>query len=1419
MCWLLVPPLQVDGDGDDVHILSEPNTPHFPEAVQRLTRSISASLGCPGDMDDNTAVTSPIEVVPLIPDALNLEEEDEEAGEGEGEGERGGDALENDEALEGCADETRIEAEESKADATNSTTTEDVAGQVLIDAECETSSSTRIDRRFYKCRGTGRVLWMTFSELAEYTQHTQRFQYSEIAPDDVPADSRPLPDTLSVRIKLLATVTGMSEETWKMYISYANAHPDGNPDHHTEPFLNNAAVTSFLGRPRHGLVVSARTDITWSLAPHLSPLMSDCVDLFLEVEGNDAEDGAMELVPLVPRACFTVRGPPTPNLEKLAAKVAENDNLQDLFTSVFMSWPSRPFLGRMVGTRSVWETFRTVHQRASAFARHLDAIIPRLTGSTAPRRVGFISPNTTTLLQAVYGAVLARITTVVINPTNSPEVTAGIIAKCNLSDVFVAEGNEGKTAIAGTDVATHPLSRAMMDDLTGVYSTDPYLSEPDPFYDTVMIVFTSGSTAAPKGLQVDVDMFLYRMKRAIRPREHGDSRGRCLVITGPFSAGAPLRSAMIPSLTGGRILCEPIPVSFEWFQSTGPTAVSMVPQMWNLFCKWLDTLDQVDQSATLGPRIVHLNCGGAAPIPAIMQRLKDTFPGTLVTENFACSEAGSITFQSPGEPAGRLADGVKIKLVDYEHFKSSDKPFPRGELWVKTQTMSRKGYLDMEQNRLAFTEDGWYRTGDVVELVDKDHLRVIDRCKNFFKVQTGEFVSPESVEKKILSAVPRIAQLAVFGSSSVDRVVAVAVLVVRDGDGDGDGHGRITTSPLQDDAVALQLEIALRAGNVLRDFEIPGAVLISPPFTSANQMLTHTGKISRWRIKEIYSAEITAMLDAVKSGAGAGAGAGSGTGTVAGSGDSIVTSGTIQDVLIAAVDSFMAHGIVDDEAHQKWGVVEAHHSSSMRAMIVKDVIEFQWSVRLPVTALLDKPLQEIVFLITGSATPTMDCDVDLWDEANLPSDVTDAATSAPPLSDTPPLSSRVLLTGSTGFLGAAILSELIKDKTIETILCGVRPGMGECADVAVKLGMSMMARGYWTKDQAEDIQRPGRVVVVSMNLSAPRLGLSDDDVSKLGAIHRVIHAGARVDHLRPYTALKPSNVDGTTELLRVLLQSGQQFRSFTFVSTASVLPIGAPSNSSDDVCLEALQRRHGGYSQTKIVSELRLKAAAAVGACHVVVVRPGMIGPDGSVPSVNASDWIMRFVRGVTMVGAYRTPKHTILHLTPVNDCAKAIVALSTQSTGCPPAVVIPQTMHVPTMTFMSTVVKALQQLSKGKASLRFVSDAEWDTIVADIKADNPMTPLKHRYSKGLQGTSARAGSPSQVLDSLLVSATLGGYTVAETSTWLSGLLGPDGGATAAATAAATTIAGSAAAASGVSGAASSSLVGSVCQTKKCVLL
>ena len=205
----------------------------------------------------------------------------------------------------------------------------------------------------------------------------------------------------------------------------------------------------------------------------------------------------------------------------------------------------------------------------------------------------------------------------------------------------------------------------------------------------------------------------------------------------------------------------------------------------------------------------------------------------------------------------------------------------------------------------------------------------------------------------------------------------------------------------------------------------------------------------------------------------------------------------------------------------------------------------------------------------------------------------------------------VFLTGASGFLGAYILRDLLDRASPPLdVIAHVR---AKSVEAAIKrLQNSCTAYGVWSPDWSS------RLSCVVGNLSEPELGIEphiwDELVAKVDV---VIHNGAQVHWVSPYSKLKATNVLGTVHALQ-LCAIGKPKR-FAFVSSTSVLDTeyyvklsekliaagGCGVLESDE--LEGSKTGLGtGYGQTKWVSEYLVKEAGRRGLVGTIV-RPGYV--------------------------------------------------------------------------------------------------------------------------------------------------------------------------------------------------------------------
>ncbi|MDX9757901.1 MAG: AMP-binding protein [Bacteroidota bacterium] len=149
---------------------------------------------------------------------------------------------------------------------------------------------------------------------------------------------------------------------------------------------------------------------------------------------------------------------------------------------------------------------------------------------------------------------------------------------------------------------------------------------------------------------------------------------------------------------------------------------------------------------TFGGRLHFFGIGGAKLDPVVERFLRDAkFPyaiGYGLTETaplLAGANPHVVRFQSTG-PA---MEGVDLRIAD------ADPLTGEGEIQARGPSVMRGYYNEPELTREAFTEDGWFRTGDLGVFDADGHLSIKGRLKNMIVGSAGENIYPEEIESVI----------------------------------------------------------------------------------------------------------------------------------------------------------------------------------------------------------------------------------------------------------------------------------------------------------------------------------------------------------------------------------------------------------------------------------------------------------------------------------------------------------------------------------------------------------------------------------------------------------------------------------------------------------------------------------------------
>ena len=206
---------------------------------------------------------------------------------------------------------------------------------------------------------------------------------------------------------------------------------------------------------------------------------------------------------------------------------------------------------------------------------------------------------------------------------------------------------------------------------------------------------------------------------------------------------------------------------------------------------WLGLLAYLRQSGQRLSSVINLLTGGSAAPVTMIKAYEEEYgisvmQGWGMTETSpvcACGSAGTALDAAQGDDRHALKlrqqrlFGVELRLVDDEGRPVPEDGRTPGELQCRGPWVIESYYNDDEATAAAFTEDGWFRTGDVATMDRESMLQITDRTKDMIK-SGGEWISSIDLENEVMShpAVAEAAAIAMPHPKWQERPMLVIVL-------------------------------------------------------------------------------------------------------------------------------------------------------------------------------------------------------------------------------------------------------------------------------------------------------------------------------------------------------------------------------------------------------------------------------------------------------------------------------------------------------------------------------------------------------------------------------------------------------------------------------------------------------------------
>lgn len=200
--------------------------------------------------------------------------------------------------------------------------------------------------------------------------------------------------------------------------------------------------------------------------------------------------------------------------------------------------------------------------------------------------------------------------------------------------------------------------------------------------------------------------------------------------------------------------------------------------------------------------------------------------------------------------AGTNLPGVEVKIGE------------NNEILVKGKTVMKGYYKKPEETAAAFTEDGWFRTGDAGYIKEDGSLVITERIKDLYKTSNGKYIAPQALES-VLSEDCYIEQVAVIGDQR--KYVTAIIIPAFEALQDYAAKKKIQYKSIEELVKNSEIVkmISERINELQKDFaswqQVKKFTILPKAFSMETGELTNTLKVRRAIINKIYKKEIEAM--------------------------------------------------------------------------------------------------------------------------------------------------------------------------------------------------------------------------------------------------------------------------------------------------------------------------------------------------------------------------------------------------------------------------------------------------------------------------------------------------------------------------------------------------------------------------------
>jgi long-subunit acyl-CoA synthetase (AMP-forming) len=522
--------------------------------------------------------------------------------------------------------------------------------------------------------------------------------------------------------------------------------------------------------------------------------------------------------------------------------------------------------------RVVDYTWAQTMDQARRMATHLQSM-----GFVPGARIAILSKNCAHFFMTELAIWMAGYTTVAIFPTESAQTIRFVLEHSEASLLFVGKldtwPDQEPGVPTGIPRIAFPLAPATSYETWDAITarSAPMAGQPQRAgTDLAMLIYTSGSTGQPKGVMHSFERITVATELAVQQsmaQDPGNNQIHRVLSYLPLAHVFERAVVECASFVSGELhvfFAESLDTFAADLQRARPTIFVSVPRLWLKFQqavfakmpqKKLDLLLRIPILNKIIAKKILTNLGldqtisafsGSAPLPADLIRWYRSLglqllEGLGMTEDFAYSHTATPRFSEPGY-VGIANPGVQARIS------------PEGEILVKSPGQLVGYYKRPDLDAESFTEDGFFRTGDLGSLAADGQLKITGRMKELFKTSKGKYVAPAPIENRINNH--PLVEMSLVGGASHEAAFAMVVLAEN-------------IRPRQKDAaVRAEVKSALttllaEVNSQVADYEkLKFIVVADQPWQIENGMLTPTMKIKRTNIEKAIEPKLDAWYAA-----------------------------------------------------------------------------------------------------------------------------------------------------------------------------------------------------------------------------------------------------------------------------------------------------------------------------------------------------------------------------------------------------------------------------------------------------------------------------------------------------------------------------------------------------------------------------